>query len=187
MLFNRAKNAKPNPKVEFVYAWRGKPRSDCPAVYIRIQRVERKGINRAIRCRDRTREIVRKNLLCEDPSAGFISYWSEVNAIWDEILPMGDDSVLTHFLEVGLEYSPKTRSPILTTAIQLNRRSQKRGDSDGNYCSIEIGGFIAAQIMAHWTKEDFEGALIEPKPKGTGADVQILRYVFAKWKSLRVQ
>jgi hypothetical protein len=192
MLFSRAKkNAKPdfNPKPELIYAWRGKPQSDCPAVYVAIQRVDGVGIDRAIRCRDRTRGVVRENLLCENPSPKFVSYWDEVAAIWDEILPMGDgDSGLpTHFLEVGLEQSPNIRSPILTTAIQLNRRSQKRGDNDGNYCSIEIGGFIADQIMEHWRKTDFEGALIKTKPKGTGADVQILRYIFAKWKSLRVR
>jgi hypothetical protein len=183
MLFNRAKNAKPKPKAEFVYAWRGKPRSDYPAVYVAIQRVESGQIAAAIRRRDRARAIVFANIVRKNPPPTEQPYWAEVAAIWDEILSATNripPRLPTHFLEVGLQADGLERSAFLSTALCFDVDGHDA--NFGDYCAAEVGGFLSWQL-GMWSKVDFDGAALDSKP----ARQWLLQCIFAKWKSLRVR
>lgn len=181
MLFSRAKNAK--PKAEFIYAWRGKPRSDCPAVYVAVQRVESGQIAAAIRRRNRTRAIVFANIVRKNPPPSEQTYWLEVGEIWDEILSATNripPRLPTHFLEVGLQADGLERSAFLSAALCFD--VDGHDDNFSDYCAAEVGGFLSWQL-GMWSKVDFDGAALDSKP----ARQWLLQCIFAKWKSLRVR
>lgn len=180
-MFWRRKNGTPQANPELTYAWRGQPRKNCPTAYVYAQRVDPQRIEAAVRRCDRSRAFVRANLVRQSPPPALKSYYQEIGAIWDEILPSPDRSPQrfpTHFLEVGLQNPGLPRSPFLSTALCLQVPSH---DADyGDYCAIAIGGFLQWQLSG-WTKADFDGAALDIKP----ARQWVLQSIFAKWKSLR--
>lgn len=184
MIFRRKENEQRQKRIDStVYAWRGRPQSGCPIVYVYIRRRESdaRSIASAVSLSGITRNIVLSQLVRENPPLALREFYKEVRAIWDELLPLHfrvDSEFPTHFLEVGLQGEGLPRSPFLETALCLNVIGRDRSYAD--FCAIEIGGFLQWQFGS-WNKADFEGAALDD----SSAIAWVLQCIFSKWKSLR--
>jgi hypothetical protein len=185
MIFRRARpNEKRQQRIaNTVYAWRGRPQTEAPIVYVYLRHVGPDGgsIASAVRLSSQTRQTVLQQLIRQNPPRDLRAFYQEVRTIWDELLPAVfrvDAEHPTHFLEVGLQGDGLPRSPFFETALCLNIPGRDRGHAD--FCAIEIGGFLQWQFGT-WTKADFDGAALDEKP----AISWVLQCIFSKWKSLR--
>jgi hypothetical protein len=185
MIFRRKKsNEKRQKRIDStVYAWRGRPQTNGPIVYVYLRRCgnDSGSIATAVRISGQTRQTVLSQLVRQNPPRDLVAFYQECRNIWDELLPAAfrvESEYPTHLLEVGLQGRGLPRSPFFETALCLNAIGRDRGYSD--FAAIAIGGFLQWQFGT-WTKADFDGAALNEKP----AITWVLQCIFSKWKSLR--